>query len=741
MKLVIVESPTKARKLAGFLGSDYQVESSVGHVVDLPKSKLGVDVEHNYEPIYEVAPDKEKVVKKLLSLAKKASTIYLAADPDREGEAIAWHLKNILQKLDGKNIKASQFKRATFHEITKDAVTQAIENPGSINTDLVDAQQARRVLDRFVGYKVSPLLWKKIRRGLSAGRVQSVALRLVVEREKEIQAFKAEEYWEVGALLDSDLKRASQKLKLTRNEDGALNLENLPTGTFFADLIKVNNKKYEPKTAADVKPVVAALQAATYQVQNIETKKRNRGAFAPFITSTLQQAAANRLGYTSKQTMSLAQQLYEEGLITYHRTDSYNLSGKAVAAARDYIGKSFGAAYVPEKPNFYGKKSKNAQEAHEAIRVTNISRGEIEAGNYARFTSSHAKLYNLIWRRFIASQMTPAVYDQTNVDVIAEHKKDTYLLHTTGSQLKFDGWTKLFSNSEDRILPSLQAKQNLNFVVESALQKFTQPPARYNDASIIKKLEELGIGRPSTYASIISVIIDRGYVDRTQKKFFATPIGMTVNDFLVAHMENLVAYDFTAQMEDELDDIARGEKKWQTVIDEFYQPFIKNLTTVDNEAPRAKVPVEETGENCPLCHADEGGQVVIRIGRFGKFKSCSRYPECKYTQNMVEKLPDQHCPLCGEGEIVIKPSRYGKNFYGCSNYPNCNWASWSKPEPGLKITSQQWAEMQAAREARKAARAAKQKTGKSSKTATKKTKAKTKVTSKTKAATKKTKKS
>ncbi|MDR0463181.1 MAG: type I DNA topoisomerase [Pseudomonadales bacterium] len=716
MRLVIVESPTKARKLSSFLGKDYKVESSVGHVVDLPKSKLGVDVDNNFEPVYEVSKDKGKVVSTLTSLAKKADQIYLASDPDREGEAIAWHLQNLLTEGDHKVAKKSQFKRATFNEITKDAVLDAMANPGQLNLDLVDAQQARRVLDRLVGYKVSPVLWKKVRRGLSAGRVQSVALRLIVEREKEITAFVPEEYWEVGVILSPD--KVGKTLKVDQ-----LVRDQLESPLFFTELTQKNGKKYEPKKAADVEPVVVDLQKATYVVHKIEKKERKRNAFAPFITSTLQQTAANKLGFTSKQTMTLAQQLYEEGLITYHRTDSYNLSDKAVAEARGYIGKEFGDNYVPSVPNFYGKKSKNAQEAHEAIRVTEIGKREIDASSYSRFSPGHEKLYNLIWRRFMASQMTPAVYDQTAVTINAKHDKNSYDLKCNGSQLKFDGWTRLFENSEDRILPALEEGQVVEHVRTDSEQKFTQPPARYNDASIIKKLEELGIGRPSTYASIISVIIDRGYVDRQQRKFMATPIGITVSDFLMQNMREMVEYDFTAQMEESLDEISRGEKKWQQVIGDFYKPFAKKLEKVDKDAERMKVPVEETGEDCPLCFETEQGKVVLRTGRFGKFKSCSRYPECKYTENIVEKLEGQQCPLCGDGDIIIKPSRYGKNFFGCEKYPECTWASWSKPEPGLKITKAEWAEMQAAREARKAARE-KNKAEKAGSTGTKKTAAK-----------------
>lgn len=707
MKLVIVESPTKARKLNGFLGGDFRVESSVGHIVDLPKSGLNVDLEHGFTPKYEIMPDKKKVVANLQALAKKADLIYLASDPDREGEAIAWHLQNVLNgnlaakgQPTKKNDLDDKFVRATFHEITKEAVLEAIAHPNEVKIDLVNAQQARRILDRIVGYQVSPILWKKVRRGLSAGRVQSVALRLIVEREKEIIAFIPEEFWEVSVVLDQEQKNqpwtaTTEKLKelLAKND--------LPAGLILANLIKANGKKYEPKQENEVVPVVADLKTADYEIEKIEKKERKTSSYPPFTTSTLQQAAANRLGMTSKQTMTIAQQLYEEGLITYHRTDSFNLAPKAITMARDYIEQNFGREYLPVKGRIFAKKSKNAQEAHEAIRVTDVKIREIAPGSMAKFSTGHAKLYDLIWRRFVASQMSEALFDQTMILIKATKGEHIYELKTTGSTKKFAGWTKLFPSSEDRILPTLAEKEKLYFSQELAEQKFTQPPARYNDASIVKKLEELGIGRPSTYASIISVIIDRGYVERQQKKFFATPIGITVSDFLWQNLSQFIEYDFTAQMEEELDEIARGEKEWTRVLSDFYGPFAKKIAQVTETAERAKVPVEETGEACPLCGATEGGKIVIRTGKFGKFKSCSRFPECKYTQNMQEIVEGVKCPLCQKGDVVLKPSRWGKNFYGCSDYPECKWASWSKPEPGQTITMAEWEKMQAEREEKK----------------------------------------
>lgn len=738
MHLVIVESPTKARKLSGFLGKDYRVESSVGHIVDLPKSGLNIDFENNFRPKYEIMPDKKLVVEKLKKLAANAETVFLASDPDREGEAIAWHLQDVL--TDGKlnNLRPNEsgkFKRATFHEITKQAVLQAINNPGKVNLSLVHAQQARRLLDRIVGYQVSPILWKKVRRGLSAGRVQSVALRLIVEREKEIRAFQSQEYWEMGVVFSSQslFKPAGRKnwLELVKNNQ-------LPDDLLFATLVKVDQKKFSASSETEVKPLIADCQRATYQVKDLQKKKRQTASYPPFTTSTLQQAAATKLGFSSKQTMTIAQQLYEEGLITYHRTDSFNLSPQAVQQARDYIVKNFGENYLPESARIFSKKSKNAQEAHEAIRVTDVNKTDLVLADYRRFDDHHAKLYNLIWRRFVASQMSAAVYDQTSVVIEGKTKAHQYELKTTGSILKFDGWTKLFSRSDDRLLPPLEAGQNLPFVSEIAEQKFTQPPARYNDASIVKKLEELGIGRPSTYASIISVILARGYVEKAQKKFFATSVGETVSDFLLENMRQFMEYNFTAFMEEQLDEIARGQQKWTQVLADFYEPFSKNLAKVE-KAERAKIPVESTGEACPLCGETEGGIVVIRQGKYGRFKSCSRFPDCKFTQNYQQKLEGVKCPLCQKGEVVIKPSRWGKNFYGCSLYPQCNWASWRQPSAGEKISQAEWQKLQEQRVQRQAKRQATKATKKTSATKTKKgTAKKTKTVGRKKTASKTT---
>lgn len=724
MKLVIVESPTKARKLKGYLDSSFAIEASVGHVRDLPRKEIGVDVEKNFEPKYEVSKDKSKVLSKLKTLAKRADTIVLATDPDREGEAIAWHVKHILETAKGVGKKDKDFVRSTFHEITKPAVLDAINNPKEINMNLVDAQQARRIVDRLVGYEVSPVLWRKVRRGLSAGRVQSVALRLIVEREREIEEFKPEEYWELDVAFHPD--HAARKL-VTENSW----VEPLPDDVFVARVVKYKSKAYSPKQEADVTPLVQALPEALFTVSSVEKKQRKRSSLPPFTTSTLQQAASTRLGMSSRQTMTLAQQLYEEGLITYHRTDSVSLSGQAISMAREYIAKVYGSEYVPEKPRVFRSSSKNAQEAHEAIRVTEVTiKPEDVPSKGAKLTARHGALYDLIRRRFLASQMPEARYDQTTILISAKHKNLSAELKTTGSILSFDGWMRLFPGGGDTILPNISQGQELSYQDLLAAQKFTQPPARYNDASLVKELEKRGIGRPSTYASIISVIVERGYVERESKRFFATPIGMTVSDFLLKHFPVFMEYDFTAEMEEDLDRIARGEKQWPSVVSEFYKPFHEKVEEALENAERAKVPVEKTGEPCPQCGKEEQGEIVIRSGRYGKFKSCSRYPECDFTENLVETVDDVVCPLCQKGEVVVKQSRWGKQFYGCRRYPDCEWASWKKPEKGETITAAEWKEHQAERkkraEARKKKFASKKKSTPKKKTGAKKSSAKKK---------------
>ncbi len=690
MNLVVVESPTKAKKLSQYLGSDFVVEASRGHVRDLPKSKLGVDVEANFQPTYQPLHGSAGIIKKLGSLAKKADQLYLATDPDREGEAIAWHL---LEAWDNAKLR-QKARRAVFHEITKEAVLTAIAKPQDLNLDLVDAQQARRVLDRLVGYKLSPVLWKKVRRGLSAGRVQSVALRLIVERELEIEAFQPEEYWEV------DLELSAGK------------------NNFLARVVEFNGQPFAPKQQTDVEKVTSWVRQGIYLVESNEKKQRSRRPFAPFTTSTLQQAAANRLGYSAKRTMQLAQQLYEEGWITYHRTDSTALSGQALNLARTYIEKEYGARYLPEKPNFFATKSKNAQEAHEAIRPTSA---QPKLGENGKFSGPHAKLYDLIFRRFIASQMSLALYDQTTITIKGSADKQHLRARVTGSIVLHDGWTKLFPGGEDVILPDIKPEDPLDFQRVEAAQKFTQPPPRFNDASLVKELEKRGIGRPSTYASIISVIIDRGYVERENKAFRPTLVGRTVIKFLNQNFPEIIDYNFTANMEDDLDEIALGHKKWQAVITAFYDPFATKLAKVEKEAERLPVPLEPLNQSCPKCGVDEAtwkkltdqyqtlasltpaqrdaikpresehGELVIRMGRFGKFISCSRYPDCEYTDKYLESI-DMSCPQCGEGEVVVKKTKKGRTFYGCSRYPDCDFASWNKPKPAKDQETQTKAE-------------------------------------------------
>ncbi|HJY98189.1 MAG TPA: type I DNA topoisomerase [Patescibacteria group bacterium] len=643
MNLVIVESPTKAKTLSRFLGGDFEVEATMGHIKDLPKSTLGVDVEHDFAPDYVDVPKRAETIVELKAKSKKAEITYIASDPDREGEAIAFHVKEV---IDGKN----QVKRISFHEITKEAVEEALKNPREIDTNLVDAQTARRVLDRLVGYKLSPLLWKKVRRGLSAGRVQSVAVRLIVEKEREIEKFKSEEYWEIFASVKAEGKGAE---------------------TFQVQLVKIGDKNASIENKKDADSVVADLEKATYKVLDVRMKEVVKNAFPPFTTSTLSQSAARVFGWSSKKTMTVAQKLYEEGLITYHRTDSLNLAASSVALVRSLIKKDYGDNYLPEKPKFYKTVSKVAQEAHEAIRPTNVGVTSLDFGE------DFSKLYDLIWRRFVASQMTASVFDETTIDVAA----DNYLLRTSGQIMKFDGWRKVIpakkSGDEIVILPKVQNGESLVKEKVWGEQKFTQPPARYNEASLIKTLEKLGIGRPSTYAPTITTIQIRNYVEKNEsKQFVPTSIGFAVTDFLVDNFPKIFDYDFTAGMEDDLDAIANGAHPWAKTIKDFYGPFDKILKKVEKNSKRVKIAVEKLGKECPEC---KEGELVIRMGRFGKFISCSRFPDCKYTEKYIEKV-GMKCPECKEGDVIVKKTGKGRKFFGCSRYPDCKWASWRSPK-------------------------------------------------------------
>lgn len=670
--LVIVESPTKAKTLSKFLGGSYQIEASMGHVRDLPKADLGVDIEHDFEPKYIIPKDKVKKVNQLKKAAKGVKVLWLATDPDREGEAIAWHLSELLRnseqlKTKDSKLKSEDIKRVVFHEITQQAIEEAFQNPRHLDLKLVDAQQARRVLDRIVGYQLSPVLWKKVKSGLSAGRVQSVALRLVVEREKEILAFKPVEYWNITAELETSAKRPAST---QRGEQEA---------RFQAILIELNGKKLIIKNQTQADTHVKVLEKAGYIVEKITQKEVKRHPYPPFTTSTLQQAGANRLGFSAKKTMSLAQFLYEHGLITYMRTDSLNLSISAINFTRNLIAENFGKNYLPQKPKFYKSKSKNIQEAHEAIRPTDIKlkaqdlKHKIEA-----VTRDHIRLYELIWQRMLSCQMNEAVVEQTSVDIKAEN----YTLRATGSIIKFDGWLKVYGKSQEQedgeegkqLLPQLSEGEDLRLEKLLPEQHFTEPPPRYNEASLIKKLEELGIGRPSTYAPTLSTIQERFYVEKIERKFSPTPVGIAVSDFLVTHFPEIVDYSFTAQMEDDLDNIAEGQKKWKEVLGEFYKPFEKTVENAESST-RVKIASETIDKACPKC----GKPLVIKYGRFGKFLACSTFPECKHTENFEEKL-NMKCPKCGTGEIILRKTKKGRPFYGCSSYPECDFASWNKPK-------------------------------------------------------------
>ena len=643
-KLVIVESPTKARTISKFLGKDFKVESSFGHVRDLPKSVLGIDVENNFQPKYVIPAKSKTTVANLKSLAKKSQSVILATDEDREGEAIAWHLNEAL----GLDEKTTQ--RAVFHEITKSAIKEAINHPRKLDIKLVDAQQARRILDRIVGYKISPFLWKKVARGLSAGRVQSVAVRLIVERENEIRNFKTEEYWTIAAILRmSDIHKFD-----------------IPDIEAF--LVKIDDKtleKFDIKNKEGADKIVADLEKENYIVANVARKELRRNPPPPFTTSTLQQEAAKRLGYSAKKTMFIAQKLYEEGLITYMRTDSVNLSKESVTAAKSWLAKELGERYASEAPRFFETKSKGAQEAHEAIRPTEIAVTEVE-GN---------RLCKLIWQRFVASQMPQAIFDNTAIEIQA----GKHALRANGNVLKFDGYLKVWPQKfAEKDLPLVKQNEELALKELKPEQHFTEPPPRYTEATLVKTLEEYGIGRPSTYAPIISVIQDRKYVKKEQGRFCPTSVGELVNKVLTEHFPEVVDIGFTAKMENSLDAIAEGKEKWQDLIGSFYFPFVKNLEEKYQSVSYQKIErpkPEPTNEICEKC----GKPMVIREGRFGKFMACSGFPDCKNTK-AINSSTGLKCEKCGEGDVVSRRTKRGKIFWGCSRYPKCDYASWTKPE-------------------------------------------------------------
>lgn len=720
--LVIVESPAKAKTISKILGKDFTVKASVGHIRDLPVKEMGIDIENNFTPNYIVIPGKEKIIKELKKAAKEAEEIYIAPDPDREGEAIAWH---IADEVKG---KAKKIYRIKFNEITKSAVLESMKNPGQIDMQKVDAQQARRILDRLVGYELSPLLWRKVRRGLSAGRVQSVAVRLVVEREREVEAFRQDEYWSVNAEFEGSKKPQ-----------------------FPAKLARFNGGKVDIKNADEAKAVVENLKDSKYLLTKIERKKRRRLPSPPFITSTLQQEASRKLRFTAKKTMMFAQQLYEGielgeegsvGLITYMRTDSNRIAAEAQQTAREFIEKTYGKDFVPEKPPVYKSKA-SAQEGHEAIRPTYLNNSPEAIKQY--LSKEQNSLYKLIWNRFIASQMSPAELEQTTFEISCEANrcKDT-AFRASGSVVKFQGFMVLYTEGTDEILdeneallPALKEGEALQLLHLEPKQHFTQPPPRFTEATLVKTLEEKGIGRPSTYAAIMSTIQDRKYVQKTDGKFAPTELGVVVNDLLVERFTELMDFGFTAGMEENLDHIEEGKKKWVKVVKDFYKPFHEKLTEaleikgkvkpedIATEAacekcgkpmvirwgrhgrfmactgfPECKnarplegegqppAAVVETDEKCPKC----ASPMVLKSGRFGKFLACSKYPECKTTKPLATGVK---CPEDG-GDIVERRTKRGKSFWSCSNYPKCKFATWQKPYPkkcpqcGAAFMTEKW---------------------------------------------------
>jgi len=716
MQLVIVESPTKAKTITKFLSKDYKIESSFGHIRDLPKSKMGIDIEHDFEPVYEIPEKAKKNMKKLKDLAKKADSIILATDEDREGEAIAWHLAQAL-KIDPK-----KSGRIVFHEITKSAIEEALKNPRRLDMGLVNAQQARRILDRLVGYELSPFLWKKVARGLSAGRVQSVAVRLIVEREREIQAFKPEEYWSI-------------EVDLSKIDDNTIS-EDQATRLIRARLNKISGQavaKLQIKNKAEADKITKGLQGAAYQVLNVDKKQTKKTPPRPFTTSTLQQTANRWLGYSAKQTMVIAQQLYERGHITYMRTDSVFLADKFLSDAKDYLHKNLGKEYALMKPRVFKTKSKGAQEAHEAVRPTDahIEPKKLES----KLDSRQLRLYRLIWQRSIASQMPEAVMDATAIDIEAKNTK--YQFRATGQTLRFDGYLKIYPEKSKEVdLPLVKEKEDLEFHKLFNEQHFTKPPGRYSDAGLVKILEQYGIGRPSTYAPTIATITARNYVQRDDnKKLYPTDIAYVVVDLLIGHFNQVIDYEFTATMETDLDEIAEGNKKWQPVIKDFYEPFHANLETKYKEVKKEDImPEEKSNEKCDKCGApmiiktgrygkflacsafpdcknikgmngngtgdkktDEtikalekkyngekcdkcGSDMAIKNGRFGPFLACTAYPSCKNIKNIKENNNSTgvKCPKCGQGEIVQKRGKKGI-FYACDQYPDCKNAYWGKP--------------------------------------------------------------
>jgi DNA topoisomerase-1 len=652
-KLVIVESPAKAKTINKYLGDEYIVESSKGHLIDLPKSRLGVDVNNNFKPEYKVIKGKNEILKKLKELAKQVSGILLAADPDREGEAISWHISNALKSIN------SNIKRIIFHEITKDAIKEAVKNPTDIDMNKVNAQQARRILDRLVGYNLSPFLWKKVKAGLSAGRVQSVALKLICERENEISSFKPEEYWTIDVLFQKDNKK------------------------FSARLVKINDEKPVIRNKEEAERIKNMLSESDFIVEEIAEQERKKNPPPPYITSKLQQDGLNRLGFSAKKTMMIAQALYEGidikgegpvGLITYMRTDSVRIADVALNQVRNFIASNFGPDYLPETPNVY-KSKETAQEAHEAIRPTSVERTPDKIKD--SLDKDQFKLYSLIFNRFVASQMKPAILLLHTIKIKAKHKSNTeFTLQLSSSKYKFDGFTKVYpTGKEEKIeTPDLKLNENLNLKEVIAEQHFTQPPPRYTDASLVKILEELGIGRPSTYAPTIATLEERHYIEREGRQLIPTQLGMIVNELLTKNFKDLINEKFTAKMEEDLDKIATAKLDWIQMLKDFYP---KLMNDVQNALKNIDVIAdykfgEKTNEICDKC----GAPMVKKLGRFGYFLACSNFPKCKN----AKPLPIADCPVSGcNGKIVLRRTKRGRKFYACSNFPNCTFTLWEKP--------------------------------------------------------------
>ncbi len=651
--LVIVESPAKAKTIEKYLGRNYKVVASVGHIRDLPKSKMGIDVENNYEPHYISIRGKGDVIKGLRSAAKKAEKVYLASDPDREGEAIAWHLAHLL------GLDLTEKNRVVFNEITKDAVKAAFKEPRTIDVDLVDAQQARRVLDRLVGYSISPILWRKVKKGLSAGRVQSVALKIIIDREKEIRNFKPEEYWSI----DGNFKKGRKKFK--------------------ANFWGVDGKKKKLPNAESVKEVTQRITGKEYEVKNVEKKERKRNPAAPFTTSSLQQEAARKLNFRTRKTMMVAQQLYEGialgrqgtvGLITYMRTDSKRISDTAKAEVTDFINSTFGKEFAAHG----GKKLKNAQgaqDAHEAIRPTSTLRTPDEMKKF--LDKDQLKLYTLIWSRFVASQMTPAILDTMKVTL----DQNGVRFIANGSKIKFKGFMQVYVEGRDdgkedkeNILPDLEVGEIVESVDIEPKQHFTQPPARFSEATLIRTLEENGVGRPSTYAPTLETIQRRYYVKLAQKRFEPTELGEIVNTLIEDFFPQIVDVHFTAEMENNLDEVEEGKEEWIKVVDQFYRPFVKELENAEEKIEKIQIKDEPAGFDCDLC----GHPMVIKLGRYGKFYACSNFPDCRNTKPIVKEI-GVPCPVCHKGQVIERKSKKNRIFYGCDQYPECEFTSWDKP--------------------------------------------------------------